>query len=49
MIKYTVWVGGVEVNEYYFDNESDAEALADDYKDDGYDDVIIETIKILED
>jgi len=42
--KYTVWVGGVEVNDYLLDI-FDAEALAGAYKDDGYKDVKIEKIK----
>lgn len=37
---YSVWVGSNEVNNYYLTKE-DAIDLADDYKDDGYDDVII--------
>ena len=38
--KYSVWVGGVEVNDYYLTKEK-AEDLAFEYKDDGYDDVHI--------
>ena len=42
MIKiYTVWVGGVEVNDYLLTKE-DAEYLAQEYIDDGYDDVVID-------
>lgn len=48
MIKYTVWVGGVEVNDYYLDSESEANELANEYIDDGYDDVIVESVKILD-
>mgnify|MGYP006928157404 CR=1 FL=1 len=48
MLKYTVWVGGTEVNDYYLDSEEKAEALAQEFIDDGYDDVKIETIKILD-
>ena len=41
MIKiYTVWVGGVEVNDYLLTKE-DAEDLAQEYIDDGYNDVAI--------
>lgn len=38
---YTVWVGGIEVNDYYLSYE-EAEDLAQEYIDDGYDDVVIE-------
>lgn len=38
---YTVWVGGTEVNDYYLTYE-EAMDLADDYIEDGYDDVSIE-------
>jgi|TARA_R100000482_G_scaffold41977_1_gene14559 hypothetical protein len=37
---YSVWVGASEVNNYYLTLE-DAIDLADEYKDDGYDDVYI--------
>jgi len=37
---YSVWVGACEVNNYYLTRE-DAIDLADDYRDDGYDNVII--------
>lgn len=40
---YTVWVGEFEVNDYYLTKER-AEALAQEYIDDGYDDVIIDKI-----
>ena len=42
MIKrfYSVWVGDVEVNDYLLTKE-DAEDLAQEYIDDGYDDVAI--------
>ena len=46
MKEYTVWVGGTEVNDYYLTKE-EAENLAFEYKDDGYDDVIIEKINKL--
>ena len=41
--KYTVWVGGVEVNDYLPTKEK-ADSLALEYEDDGYDDVIVEEI-----
>jgi hypothetical protein len=41
MLFYTVWVGGVEVNDYYLDSLEDASLLADSYIDEGYDDVCI--------
>ena len=37
---YSVWVGASEVNDYYLSLE-DAIELAQEYKDDGYDDVVI--------
>jgi hypothetical protein len=40
---FTVWVGGVEVNDYYLTLEQ-AEELAKEYEMDGYDDVQIEEI-----
>lgn len=39
--KYTVWVGGIEVNDYLM-SKTDAEALAEEYREDGYDDVVVE-------
>jgi hypothetical protein len=44
MEKYTVWVGGTEVNDYYLSLE-EAEMLAFEYQDDGYDDVKIQKIE----
>ena len=41
--EFTVWVGGTEVNDYLL-TEVEALALADEYLDDGYDDVIVENI-----
>jgi hypothetical protein len=41
MQKYTVWVGGIEVNDHYL-NLSDAKELAEKYKLQGYRDVAIE-------
>ena len=40
---YSVWVGGVEVNDTLL-TKAEAEDLANEYKADGYDDVIIENI-----
>ena len=40
--KYIVWVGGVDD---YYTNYNDAKRDADEWKADGYDDVIIEKIK----
>jgi hypothetical protein len=37
---YSVWVGGVEVNDYYL-TYTKAEKLAFEYEADGYDDVVI--------
>jgi hypothetical protein len=42
--KYTVWVGGLEVLDYYVSKEY-AELLKSDYEEDGYDDVKIEEVK----
>ena len=42
---YTVWVGGVEVNDDYFDNIHEARLLAREYVSEGYTDVYIEAIK----
>lgn len=41
-----VWVGGVEVNDYYL-TLAEANKLADEYKADGYDDVIIEEVNTI--
>lgn len=45
MKKYSVWVGGCEVNDYYLTKE-DAEFLAKGYEEDGYDDVAIEEVEV---
>lgn len=37
---YSVWVGASEVNDYYLTLE-DAKDLAEEYKDDNYDNVVI--------
>lgn len=39
--KYTVWVGGVEVNDYLL-TEPEAEEVANNWRSQGYDDVTIE-------
>lgn len=44
MKKYSVWVGGCEVNDYYL-TKAEAEDLAEEYKEDGYDDVFIEEVE----
>lgn len=38
---FTVWVGGVEVNEWLIECERDAINLALEYSEQGYDDVAI--------
>ncbi len=45
MSKYTVWVGGIEITDHYFDSVAEAEQIAKNWQDKGYDDVFIETIK----
>jgi hypothetical protein len=42
---YTVWVGGVEVNDYAINCKNDAEKLATEYSEQGYDDVAIVKLK----
>lgn len=44
MEKYSVFVGGTEVNDYLL-TRKEAENLASEYEDDGYDDVVIQEIK----
>ncbi len=44
--KYTVWVGGVEVNDYLLTYDK-AKNLAFEYETNEYDDVSIQEIKIL--
>jgi hypothetical protein len=41
---YVVWVGGQEVNDFQL-TLKDAEDLAYEYIEDGYDDVVIEGVK----
>ena len=38
--RYSVWVGGTEVNDYYLPKDR-AKVLALEYRDDGYDDVVV--------
>jgi len=45
--KYTVWVGGTEVNDYYLEYD-DAMKLAKSYKNKGYTDVIVECVEYNE-
>ncbi len=40
---YSVWVGGGEVNDYLLDRET-ALYLAEQFREDGYDDVQIEEV-----
>ena len=44
---FTVWVGGVEVNDYLLTRQ-EAEDLAFDFIEDGYDDVIIDEYNDLD-
>lgn len=39
-VVYSVWVGGVEVNDHYLTREA-AATIAEEYSNDGYDDVCI--------
>ena len=41
--KFTVWVGGVEVNDHYL-TEDEAKELVKEYEMDGYDDVVMEEV-----
>lgn len=43
MENWSVWVGGIEVNDYYL-TKDEAECLAQQYEADGYDDVEIEMV-----
>ena len=42
--EYTVWVGGVEVNDYYL-TKSEAQEVAQKYINEGYDDVSIDKVE----
>lgn len=44
MEKWTVWVGGSEVNLCYL-SENQAHNMAQAWRDKGYDDVVVEVIK----
>jgi hypothetical protein len=44
MSKWTVWVGGSEVNDYHL-TQDQAQKLAQTWIDEGYDEVVIEEIK----
>lgn len=44
--KYTVWVGGVEVNDYLL-TITEAKILAGIYEEEGYEDVMIQKITNL--
>ena len=43
--EYGVWVGGAEVNDYYLSREM-ADAIADLFRSEGYDDVVVEVIPL---
>ena len=45
---YTIWVGGTEVNDYYFDSIIEAREYARDYTDQGYKGVHVEALKLEE-
>ena len=42
---YTVWVGGTEVNDYYFNSINEARLLAKKHVSAGYTDVYVEAFK----
>ena len=44
-MKYTVWAGGVEVNDYLIDTLEEAQALSDYFWAQDYEDVRIEEVK----
>lgn len=44
MMKYTVWAGGVEVNDYLIDTLEEAQALSDYFWAQDYEDVKIESL-----
>jgi hypothetical protein len=46
MSKWTVWVGGGEVNDYYLGNEQIAQDLAQWWIDKGYDEVVVEEVTL---
>lgn len=43
MSKWTVWVGGGEVNGFYL-TEAEAKDIAQEWKDKGYDDAVAERV-----
>ena len=43
--RFTVWVGGAEVNDEYLTKE-EADDLAFEYEQDGYDDVVVEEVEL---
>jgi hypothetical protein len=43
--RWAVWVGGIEVNDYLLTKDQ-AERVANFYREDGYDDVAIEEVKV---
>lgn len=45
MSKWTVWVGGGEINDHYLDSEQVAQDLAQWWVDKGYDEVVVEEIQ----
>jgi hypothetical protein len=47
LVKYTVFIGGTEVNDYFLEHE-EAMKLADSYEKKGYTDVIVECIEYNE-
>ena len=42
--KYTVWVGGGEVNDHLL-SKKEADSIAESYRKQGYDDVFVERVK----
>lgn len=47
MENYIVWVGGVEVTDFYL-SKTEAQTIADNFILSGYDDVFIETVNHVE-
>ena len=45
MSLYTIWVGGIEVNDYLFTDKEHAEAVAQQYINEDYEDVVVEKVK----
>lgn len=42
---FTVWVGGLEINDYYL-TEQEANRLVDQYRNLGYEDIVLDRIHI---